>query len=356
MRLRVGLIGLGGVGRLHLDAYAAAEHVTVVAAADLDPAIRKLHEGTGIALYADAGAMLAAETLDLVCVLTPPASHAALVGLCADAGVHILCEKPLAPSVAEAEAMVARCRSAGIRLFYGASYRFLPALKRARDLIAAGAIGDVLILREQEVGGAGPEARVILPADHYPPGGPGGSPMGLADHGVHLIDAFAWLTGGHVVSAYGRGNVSGETPAPEYMVMTMAGGAVGMLLYDEGTYPTELPAEGVFSWGSFWDATGFHPSGAWAAHPGVIHIHGTRGSLRILHYANALFLRDAEGMRQIALEGAPAPFHFATQIDAFAAEILTDAAPATPAEAGVAALRVLEAGYASAREGRVIAV
>lgn len=118
-------------------------------------------------------------------------------------------------------------------------------------------------------------------------------------------------------------------------------------LYDDGVFPTTLPGEGLFSWGGFWDAAGYHAGGQWAAHPGCIHVHGERGALRIFHYANALFLNDADGLRQIPVEDRPAPHHFAAQIEAFVEDIRADAAPATPAEAGVEALRVLLAAYES---------
>jgi predicted dehydrogenase len=343
--LRVGLIGLGAVGRLHLEAYRAADRVRVVAVAEPDAARRAAAAEPGIDLFADAAQMLAGANVDIACVLTPVASHAAMTRLCAEAGVHVLCEKPLAASLAEASAMIAACREAGVQLAYGASYRFLPAVARARALIADGALGDVVLLREQSIGGFGPATREILPPSHYPAGGPGGSPMGLVDHGVHLIDAFAWLAGAPVVSAHGRGNVSGEPPGPEHLTMTLANGAVGALLDDEGTYPTDLPAEGLLSWGASWDADGYHAGGAWAAHPGAIHVHGSKGALRIAHYANALFLNDKNGLRQLPLEGRPAPFHFAAQIDAFAKDLIAGRPPRCDAEAGLAGLKVLAAAY-----------
>ncbi|HEX4198276.1 MAG TPA: Gfo/Idh/MocA family oxidoreductase [Caulobacteraceae bacterium] len=344
-RLRVGLIGLGAVGRLHLEAYRTAMRIEVVAVAEPDPDRREAARAPEVRLYTNAADMLAQEQLDIACVLTPAASHAAMTLLCATAGVHVLCEKPLAGSLAEATAMIDACQTANVQLAYGASYRFLPAVARAQALIAEGAVGQVVLLREQAIGGAGPTNRQIMPPDHYSPGQPGGSPMGLVDHGVHLIDAFAWMTGARVVSALGRGNVSGRALSPEYLLMTLSNGAVGSLLYDEGTYPTELPAEGLFSWGASWDADGFHSGGLWAASPGTIHVHGTRGALRIAHYANALFLTDKDGQRQLPLEGRPAPHHFAAQIDAFAEDLLAARAPRSNATDGLIALKVLMAAY-----------
>jgi predicted dehydrogenase len=353
-RLRVGLIGLGAVGRLHLEAYRTASRIEVVAVAEPDRDRRAVASAPGVGLYADAADMLAREQLDIACVLTPAANHAAMTVLCAAAGVHVLCEKPMAVSLDDASAMIEACRAAGVRLAYGASYRFLPAVARARALIAEGALGEVVLLREQSIGGAGPASRVVMPAAHYPVGQPGGSPMGLVDHGVHLIDAFAWMTGARVVSALGRGNVSGQPLGAEYLVMTLSNGAVGSLLYDEGTFPTELPPEGLFSWGASWDADGYHPGGVWAPSPGTIHVYGTRGALRIAHYANALFLIDKDGPRQVPLEGRPAPYHFAAQIDAFAEDLMAGRPPRSDAADGLTALKVLMAAYRGDAETRLI--
>lgn len=298
--------------------------------------------------------MLAAEPLDIVCILTPPASRLRIVADVAAAGHAILVEKPMATTRADAEEMRRLCDAAGVPLSYGASYRHLPALKQARALIAEGAIGDVILLREDFIGGRGPASRAALPPWHYPEGGIGGTGMGLVDHGVHLIDAFAWLADSPVAWATGRGNRSGNALETEYAILGLANGATGHLLYEDGTWPTQLPAEGQFSWGASWDADGYHPGGAWHTHPGSIHVHGTHGALRIFHYAHALYLTDADGTRQIALDGDPAPDHFRVQIDAFAAELRCGTPPATSADAGITALTVLEAIYASA--GRNVAI
>jgi UDP-N-acetyl-2-amino-2-deoxyglucuronate dehydrogenase len=292
--------------------------------------------------------MLAAEPLDIVCILTPPAARLRIVADVAAAGHAILVEKPMATTRADAGKMRRLCEDAGVPLIYGASYRHLLALKQARDLIAEGAIGNVILLREEFVGGHGPSSRAALPPWHYPEGGIGGTGMGLVDHGVHLIDAFAWLAGSPVAWASGRGNRSGYPLETEYAVLGLANGATGHLLYQDGTWATQLPAEGQFSLGASWDADGYHPGGAWQAYPGSIHVHGTRGALRIFHYAHALYLSDAEGTRQIVLDGDPPPDHFRAQIDAFADELRGDVPPTTGADAGIAALAVLEAIYASA--------
>lgn len=356
-KLRVGIVGLGGVGAIHLEAYRASRAVEVVAAAEIDPArLEAAQARHDFKAYADYKEMLTGESIDLVVVATPVSTHEAVTIAAAKAGHHVLCEKPLAVEVAQAKRMIAACKAAGVTLFYGATYRQLPALRAARDLVVQGAIGEVRLMREQEVGGTGPEGRQVMGFAHYPQGGPGGSGFGLVDHGIHLIDAFGWLSRSTVETVFGRGNISGAEAFPEYLLMNFRNGALGHLLYEDSTFPTSLPGEGMFSWGAGWDINGYVPPGLWQSAPGCIHVHGSKGALRIFHYANALFLTDKDGTRQIGLEGRPAPGHFAAQVESCARSIQDGAPVEVPGEAGLAALEVLEAAYRSFEEKRMVTV
>ena len=346
--LRVGLIGLGQVGRVHLDAYQSSNEVEVVAVADIvEEPLRAVATKFGLRAYVDFNEMLATESLDIACVLTPAAFHLAVVKGCADAGVAVLCEKPLSINVEAGRTLVNACGISNAPLCYGASYRYLPALVTARNLIESGAIGTVRSLRETYIGGGGPERQRELGSAHYPTGLPGGTPMGLVDHGVHLIDAMAWLMNNRITSAIGRGNRTGEPLAPEYAVLHFANGATGWLSYDDGTFPTSLPTEGIFGWGSGWDLDGYVPPGRWQAQPGFIDVHGDRGALRIYHYANQLFMTTANGVSQISLSPMAAPMHFCAQIDAFALALRTGASSPVPGEDGLRALMVLDTIYRS---------
>lgn len=356
-KLKVAIVGLGGVGGIHLEAYRTSDAVEVVAAAEIDP--KKLGAAQarhGFKAFADYREMLTGATIDLVVVATPVSTHEEVVIAAAKAGHHVLCEKPLAVEVAAAKRMIQACKAAGVTLFYGATYRQLPALRAARDLVIRGEIGEVRLMREQEVGGTGPDGRQIMGFAHYPQGGPGGSGFGLVDHGIHLIDAFAWLTGSRVETVFGRGNISGADAAPEYLLMNFRSGALGHLLYEDSTFPTSLPGEGMFSWGAGWDINGYVPPGLWQNAPGCIHVHGSKGALRIFHYAQALFLTDKDGMRQIELKGRAAPGHFAAQVESCARSILDGAPVEVPGEVGLAALEVLEAAYRSFEEKQMVAV
>jgi len=298
--------------------------------------------------------MLDSEKLDIVCVLSPVSTHPNIVTECAEQGCHVLCEKPIAIDVAAAQDMVNVCAERAVKLCYGASYRFLPTLIKARELIQDGAIGEVLIMSESVVGGCGPDKVRTLSAAHYPEGGPGGSGMGLADHGIHLIDTFSWLTGSDIVSVFGRGNITGQALASEYLHMNFANGGIGQLLYNQGTFSSNLPREGTFSAGAEWSASSFSPPGHWQAHPGSIHINGTKGALRIFHYANELYLIGENGTRKIEVLNQPAPAQFCLQIEAFAKSIIADTPPPSSGEDGLKALRVLMAAYESQRDGRLV--
>ncbi len=343
---RIGLIGLGGVGRLHLDAYQHLDRGRVVAAVDSNPSLRDaVRECPGVNFFTNVSTMLSTEKLDIACVLTPAGSHEELAALCAEHGVHVLCEKPLALTVDSAERMIAKARDCGTRLFYGSSYRFLPAVVAARRAILAGDIGDVVLLREQSIGGQGTERSVPMSPHHYPVGYPGGFAMGLVDHGIHLIDVFAWMMNTTAKGASGKGNISGGPMHTEHLVIDFANGAIGHLLYNECTYATDLPVEGQFSQGDGWDFSGFVSAGGWTTSPGSIHVYGTTGSLRIFHYANLLYHFGPGGVRHIPLSGNPSPAHFAAQLNCFIDDIALDRPTSTPGRAGADALAILYGAY-----------
>jgi predicted dehydrogenase len=345
---RVALIGLGRVGRLHLSALRQVARAEIVALVDpFVPDLDDVASAAGVRPYADAATMLEAEKPDIVCVLAPALRHAELVALCAGYCAHVLCEKPLALNTTEAVAMIDACRDANVRLFYGASYRFLPALRAAHALIGQGAIGQPILMTESILCGSGPTNRDDMGPAHYPAGGPGGSGWGLVDHGIHLIDAFAWLSRSPITNAFGRGNISGETAGLEFVVARHANGAMTRLTYDDGTYPASLPGEGIFSEGAAWDQAGLVEAGGWSAQPQNISIYGTKGSLRIFHYANALFLRDRNGLRKIPLDGPAPNSHFATQFEAVLHDLDDGGMRMPRGEDGLQALNVLEAVYRS---------
>ena len=352
--IKVGMIGLGGVAQAHLQAFELLmaegnRSISLVAVCDVrEEATEAVAKRFNVAAFSDYQTLLEQADIDLAMVLTPASTHRAIVEAAAAKRLDVFCEKPIAVTQEDGDAMVDACADVGVRLFYGSCYRYLPAIIKAKALIAEGAIGEVQLLSEQLLGGNGKDNYIELAPIHYPLGGPGGPGMGLVDHGVHLIDIFPWLSNSPIVAAHGRGHISGEAPSSEYMVMQLANGAVGHLLYNAATYSSGLPSEGMFSGGQAWtvDAT-VADAGGWENDPGSISVYGSEGALRIFHYTNALFINQGEGPQQVALEGRAAFGHFASQLEDVANVIHSGGEAPVSGEVGVTALKALLQVYQS---------
>ena len=143
-KLRVGLIGAGDISQYHLAAWQKVGTANVVAVCDRELArAQKRASGYSIpSVYADAQAMFVAEKLDAVDIATWRETHAELVLLAASHGVHVLCQKPLAPTLAEA-ATLAAAVAGRIRLMVHENRRFAPHFRALRRWIDEGRVGPV---------------------------------------------------------------------------------------------------------------------------------------------------------------------------------------------------------------------
>lgn len=139
---RVAVIGCGAIGGAHAEAIGAAPDAELVAAVDPSEAMRtRAREAWGCRVFAGLEELLEAEPIDAACVCAPPWRHRGLAQRLLDAGVHVLCEKPLAPTVPDAAAMAERARRADRVLMVSSKFRYVDDLAEARRRIAAGEIG-----------------------------------------------------------------------------------------------------------------------------------------------------------------------------------------------------------------------
>ncbi|MBA2446827.1 MAG: Gfo/Idh/MocA family oxidoreductase, partial [Chloroflexi bacterium] len=180
---RVGLIGLGAAAReIHLPALARHPRATLVAAADPAPEGRAhaARVAGSARLYQDAEAMLMAERPDVAIVATPPHTHRDLCLLALRYGAHILCEKPLVDSLAEADEVIAAAETAGRLVAVNHQYRYLPFFREPARRLRAGAFGrlyyaqaqqQMLLTPAQEAGWRGELHRRVL-----------------FDFGIHVLD------------------------------------------------------------------------------------------------------------------------------------------------------------------------
>ncbi len=355
----VAIIGLGAVADSHIAAYDALSEVEI--AAVVDPRADRTREVAaklGVPGFTDCAAMLEQVIPVIGCVLSTVSSHRSNTEMLAAAGVHVLCEKPIANTLEDAHAMLRACERHSVQFMYGSSYRFLPAVIKARELIAAGVIGKVRLIEERGVVGTGIENFMQMSSAHYPEGTPGGGGFGLVDHGVHLLDIFPWLLGSPIRRVLGRGNYTGGAMETEFAITEHECGAIGMLTYDESSVGSDLPWEGVFSPGLNWKhGLGFAGhTGEWTPGASFIRVHGTRGALRVFHYANRLFLCLPGEVREVELAAGAAPEHFGRQLRAFIAALEQNQPAPLGAAVGVRALTALLAVYQSAKTNSWAAV
>jgi len=147
-RYRVGVIGCGSIGRAHAYGWTNTERTELVALADITPEVRdELGEEFGVpekARYDDFREMVELERPDIVSVCLWHGQHAStVIALAALQPKLIICEKPMATSLGEAEQMIVAAQRNRVKLAIGHQRRFLPGWNIARDLVANGAIGQV---------------------------------------------------------------------------------------------------------------------------------------------------------------------------------------------------------------------
>ncbi len=199
--LRWGIVGYGWVARDYMAAGIAAAGGRVAAVCDPDPTARAAAEAEGIRAFADLAAMLG-ETLDAVYVATPNHLHRHAVEACLAARVPVLCEKPVAATLADAEAMASAALRGDVLLGIAFDQRRHPAHRAIRTAVLAGRIGVVTCLRivyacwldRDWTSGAGANWRIEAGQAG------GGAVMDLAPHGLDLVDA---LLGEPVVALAG---------------------------------------------------------------------------------------------------------------------------------------------------------
>ncbi|MBW7920995.1 MAG: Gfo/Idh/MocA family oxidoreductase [Rubellimicrobium sp.] len=221
---RLGLVGAGRMGLTHLRALERSRKVKVVAIAEAAPDARSRLPLPAGRIFPDCAAMLDAGGLDGVLVAVPTPAHVATVREIAAAGLPILCEKPCGLNVAEARAAAAAADAAGVRLQVAYWRRFVPALRRLRERIAAGALGDIYLVACHQWDETPPSAAFRRSG--------GGA---FLDMGVHEFDQMRWLSGqepGHYRVARSAATfdaVVPEDPDAVQALCDLSGGATGLV-------------------------------------------------------------------------------------------------------------------------------
>ncbi len=144
-KLRVGVIGLGLIGSLHARILAEAPHAQLVAVTDISSKTAKeFGDRYSCNYYTDFKKMCDEEALDAVCICTPDEFHMENAIHAAQKGFHLLIEKPLARTEAEARMIVQAADSAGVRLMVAQLLHFDPRYVKVKEAIHEGRIGDII--------------------------------------------------------------------------------------------------------------------------------------------------------------------------------------------------------------------
>lgn len=203
---------------------AADTRLVAVCSRDREKAARFAQAHGAERSYSSYEALLRDPEVQVVYLATPNSLHAPQTIAAAEAGKHVLCEKPMALSVAEAEAMVEACRRNGVKLGVGFHLRHHPAHIEARRLVASGVVGEVVLAQAQFAWGA--PARTGWWRDPQMVGGA----YSLMTHGVHAIDLLRYLLGQEIVEV--AAFTDGQTPERPLDMLTLGlmrfqGGAFG---------------------------------------------------------------------------------------------------------------------------------
>lgn len=193
--LRYGIVGCAGIGNTHAEAIADIEGADLVACADVNEAAAEefvAEHAPGAESYAETGAMVRDGDVDAVSVCTPSGTHADVACEAAEAGAHVLCEKPLDVYRDRIDRMINTCEREGVTLAGVYQKRFEPHARRAKRAIEEGEFGDpvsasltVNWFRSQPYYDSG-EWRGTRAMD-------GGV---LLNQAIHAIDRLQWLLGG----------------------------------------------------------------------------------------------------------------------------------------------------------------
>jgi len=219
-RIRVGLVGAGMVSGFHLPGWRAlGEAIELVAIADPDLAKAQARaDEFGISqVYPNLQSMLDACRLNAVDIMTPPSTHAVNCEMAADAGVAILCQKPLAPSWATADALIQRL-AGRTRLMVHQNWRFRPHYRLIHQWLNEGCIGN-LVHGEIDTRSSGllPDKTGRIPSLVRQPMLATLPRLMISEVLVHYLDIALWLAGDQVVTSarlrHDVAQITGESAA-----------------------------------------------------------------------------------------------------------------------------------------------
>jgi len=327
--MKVGIAGVGFMGTTHAAGWAATGADLVGLCAETTDEAAGMAQTYRTQVYADYAALL--DDVDVIDICTPTHLHYEMVLQAAAAGKHIICEKPLARTVAQAQEMIRACRTAGVKLFVAHVVRFFPEYALAKAQIDQGKIGKPGVVR--------------LTRASYRPKKPSGnwfldfekSGGMMLDLMIHDFDYARWISG-EVESVFAKNVTSAQPEAvTEY--------GIAILNHTSGALS--------------------HVVGGWAYPPPTFRtafeIAGDRGLIEWSSDStapiNLLLRKDSADAPDVGLPGSPvAESPYTMQIKEFYEALINDRTARVSATDGLASVQIALAAIESAQTGKPIAL
>ncbi|MCR9246791.1 MAG: Gfo/Idh/MocA family oxidoreductase [bacterium] len=323
--MRLILIGCGGIARAYVAALERVAELELIGGVDSDPAARAAFAKlTGCPVFEDCAALLASDLAPTAAlVLTPPDSHEAIATDLLARGLHVLCEKPLAPTVAAAERMLAAARAADRCLMMGSKFRYTADVLAARRLLDESFCGDIVLYENVFCSHVDMTQRWNSRAEQS-----GGGV--LIDNGCHSVDVARYLLGpiARIQAQFGRVTQDIAVEDTARLLFESQSGALGSI---------------DLSW-SVHKATSAY-----------VRIHGTAGTIEIGWQESRCQRTGADSWQRFG-DGYDKIAAFAAQLDDFAQRIRTNRVARIGDADALASVIVIERAYESEQQERWLAV
>lgn len=339
-KLNIGVIGCGSIAKhRHLPEYAQHEHVTIVAVCDInEERAMEMAKKYGATPYVNYEDLLKNDNIDAVSVCTPNHLHAPISIAALKAGKHVLCEKPMATTKEEAEAMIQAADASGKKLMIAHNQRFVRSHEKARQLIEAGEIGNIYSFRTA-FGHPGPEGWSADGKDSWFFRKREAIMGAMGDLGVHKADLIRYLLGEEVVEvgAFVETNAKENTDVDD--------NAVCILKTESGIIGT-LAASWSYN-GKEDNSTIIYGENA------ILRLEDDPEHSLIIQYKNGEVAKYELGAIQSNEEGGQTTSHV---IDNFIETILEDKEPLISGEEGMKSLLVILAAFQAAETKQIVSM
>lgn len=325
--VRIGVVGCGGIARGHRAAYEATGQATIVAAYDPVPdAANAFADACGATAAATIEAMIEQHALDAVSICSPPSAHLANAVPFLEAGIPVLCEKPLERTAAGALALFRAAEQSGTLFMTAYCHRFHPAILELKSLIERGTLGAPLLSR-------------ITFGGHFPLAGNHRADAALSgggcimDNASHATDLFRMLVGDPTHVQAFSANVMQDIEVEDFGLIHLA---VGQKVFGEITVSYSLKVCAA-----------------------TVEWYGTEGTGVVTYFDPAhpdLVFRGAADEAWTTVDCSGHPERFDGEIAHFLACVRDGARPAVTAGDGLKVSQIIETVYESARTGQRLAV